>query len=158
MFSRVLSAAIFAAMPTAPVIAEILQPIGNWLLDYREDQCLASRDYGRPDKPITLGVRPAPNGETYELLVSQRRAGPEFATELKGAVDFGHGPIKAWLLSYGGKNNKSNVYQFRVSAADMAQANSAATVTVKAEGAPELSFALQSMPALSKVCKTAPST
>lgn len=150
MFGRVLSAAVSAAISSAPAIAETLQPIGSWILDYREDQCLASRNYGRPDKPITLGIRPAPNGETFELLVAQPRAGPEFATELKGAVDFGHGPIKTWLLAYSGKNSKSKVYQFRVSAADIAQANSAASVTVKPEGAPDFSFALQSMPALLK--------
>jgi len=152
MFRRVLSAAISAALVSSATSAraEVLQPVGNWVLDYRDDQCLATRDYGRPEKPITLGVRPAPNGETYELLVSQPRQGPEFATESKGAVDFGHGSIKAWLLSYGGKISKSNVYQFRVSAADMAQASSSPTVTFKPEGAPNLSFALRSMPALLK--------
>lgn len=150
MFSRARTVAILAALAvsTTRASAEILQPAGNWVLDYRDDQCLASRDYGRPEKPVTLGVRPAPNGETYELLVSQPHAGPEFATELKGAVDFGPGPIKAWLLSYGGRITKSIVYQFRVSAADMAQASSAETVTFRPQGAPNLTFALRSMPAL----------
>lgn len=152
MFSRVFSVAMLAAFANsaAPALAEVLQPAGNWVLDYRDDQCLASRNYGRPDKPITLGVRPAPNGETYELLVAQPHAGPTFATEWKGIVDFGHGPIKTWLLSYGSKNSKSDVYQFRISATDMAQANSAATVTFKPETAPNLSFALRSMPELLK--------
>jgi TonB family protein len=148
MFSRAVTAAMLAAICAAPAFGGVLQPVGKWIIDYREDQCLASRDYGRPDKPLRLGVRPAPTGQTYELLVAQPRSGPEFAKELAGAVDFGHGDIKAWLLSYAAKGSKSNVYQFRISAADMAQAASAATVTVKPDGAPNLTFALDSMPAL----------
>jgi hypothetical protein len=152
MLQRVFFAALIVAIliSATPVTAGVLQPTANWVVDYREDQCLATRQYGQPAKPLTLGVRPSPNGETYELLVSQPHSGPDFATELKGAVDFGRGPTKAWLLTYGSKIGKSTVYQFRISAADMAQARSAATVTFKAEKAPNITFALGSMPELLK--------
>jgi TonB family protein len=130
--------------------AEVLQPVRNWNVDFREDQCLASRDYGTADKPVILGIRPAPNGETYELLLARPHSGPAFATELKGFVDFGRGPIRAWLLTFAGKNAKLTVYQFRVSAAEMSQANSAATITFKPQGEPDISLALKSVPALLK--------
>jgi hypothetical protein len=151
MFHRLcLAALLFVLNSTATAQAEILQPIRNWNIDYRDDQCLASRAYGKPEKPITLGLRPAPNGETYELLVELPHAGPGRTAELKGSVDFGNGPIQAWLLSYATSDGKSNLYQFRISAADMAQANAASTVTVKASGSPALTFALSSMPVLLK--------
>jgi TonB family protein len=92
--------------------ADALHPIKNWVVDYREDQCLATRDYGSPDNPITLAIRPAPNGETYELLVGRKHSGPDFATEQKGFVDFGNGRIKSWLLNYGFTKSKADVFQF----------------------------------------------
>jgi TonB family protein len=150
-FGAVLSAT--AAMVPSPSFADVLHPIANWVVDYREDQCLASRDYGSAAKPVTLGIRPAPTGETYELLVARPGHGPDYATESKGAVDFGKGPIRAWLLSYGGKTSKSDIYQFRITAAEMEQASSAATVIVSPEGAPNLTFELRSMPALLKGLK-----
>jgi TonB family protein len=139
-----------SAIGSTSARAEVLKPTANWVLDYRDDQCLASRDYGSADRPVTLGIRPAPNGESYELLVARPRAGPDFATEMKGSVDFGHGPIRAWILNYAGKNAKISVFQFRISAADMEQAKSATEVTFRPERALDMTFALRSMPALLK--------
>ncbi|MEO8547392.1 MAG: energy transducer TonB [Sphingomicrobium sp.] len=118
------------------------------MVDYRDDQCVASRQYGAPDNPIALGIRPAPNGETYELMVSRKRSGPDFAVEQEGSVDFGGGRIKAWLLNYGGTQTKADVYQFRISAPEMEQARFAKTVTLRAARALDVSFELRSMSAL----------
>ncbi len=152
MFDRVTRVALETLLFIAatPAIAEALHPIRNWVVDYREDQCVAYRDYGSPDKVITLGIRPAPNGETYELMVARPRSGPDFATEEKGSVDFGRGPIRAWLLNYGGRRSKSDIYQFRISAAEMEQARSAKTATLRTADAPDFTFELRSMPALLK--------
>lgn len=152
MFSRV-ALAIFATLTLiagAPALADVLHPLRNWVVDYREEQCVAYRDYGSPEKPITFGVRPAPNGETYELLVARPRSGPDFATEQKGTVDFGRGLIKSWLLNYGGRQSKSDIYQFRISAAEMDQSRNANTVTLRPESAPDFTFELRSMPELLK--------
>ena len=131
--------------PAEPACGEILQPIKNWNVDYRDDQCLASLNYGDPAKPVTLGIRPSPNGETYELIVALPQAGPYRATELQAAVDFGAGPIKAWLLSYATADGKSDLYQFRISAADMEQARAARTLKIEPSGSQNLTFALRSM-------------
>ena len=84
-----------------------LAPTGPWTLDYAENQCNASRTYGQADDPVLFAIRPAPNGATYELLFGKGQPGPRYAEELRGRVDFGRGPIKAWLLHYGAKPGKS---------------------------------------------------
>ena len=132
-----------------PAIAEQpLEPVGKWDLDYGETQCGAFRDYGSAEDPVTLAIRPSRNGDTYEILVARRSRGPAFAEELRGSVDFGQGPIKAWLLRYGSASKALEIYQFRISAAEMAQARSAASVTLHVTGAPDFAFSLEVIPQL----------
>lgn len=140
--------AMVAASPSAAQPVQPLQPLKNWVVDYAEAMCTAAREYGDPENPITFGIRPAPTGETYELLIGRNRAGPAYAEEMEGSVDFGRGPMTAWMLHYGSNSKKHDVYQFRISAADMAQARSASTITFRAKGGPDTSFILRSMPAL----------
>lgn len=132
MLRRVLFAFSTIASFTSASTADVLHPLEKWVVDYREDQCIATRAYGPAENPITIGIRPAPNGETYELLVSRKHAGPNFATEEKGYVDFGQGRIRSWLLNYGFKQTKRDVYQFRISTAEMQQARAATAVQLNA--------------------------
>ena len=146
----VLFAILFAqALPAAPPRVP-LQPTGSWVLDYGETQCIASRQYGTTEKPLILGIRPAPNGETYELIVGRARYGPEFAEEFEGSVDFGNGPITSWLLHYGRSGKKVSLDQFRISASDMSQAGVSKSATLHTRGGPDVTFALANMPALLK--------
>lgn len=146
---------VLAAASSIPSTAAVaqgapLQPIKPWNLDYGETQCTAAREYGSSAEPIVFAIRPAPNGETYELLMGRSRRGPSFAQQLEGSVDFGRGPINAWLLHYAGKTSKIAVHQFRISATDMAQAASASSVTLRLKGGGHFSFSLANMPALLK--------
>lgn len=151
MFKRSIRAILASAsllwLPNSAA-ARPLQPIGPWDLDYGQTQCIASRDYGDAAKPTTFAIRQSPNGETYELVLLLQSPSPDYAEELKGVVDFGRGPIESWLLHFGPKTAKANLYQFRISAADMAQARSADKVTLRIPGTPEVSFELASMPQL----------
>jgi TonB family protein len=132
-----------AASPERP-----LQPLHPWNINYGDTQCTAARDFGDVSNPIVLGIVPAPDGQSYELLVSRPRSGPDFATEMPGTVDFGRGPVKAWLLYYGVKGSSSSIYQYRISVAEMNQGRSAAAVKLDASGGQDFEFSLSSMPAL----------
>jgi len=140
------SASISTTGVAAPPAA--LDPLKNWVVDYGETQCAALREFGDPAKPIIFGIIPSPDGGTFELLVKRPRSGPDFAEEMPGIVDFGRGPIKAWLLYFGTKKGGSSLYQYRISAEQMAQARSASTVTLHADGGEDFSFRLAVMPAL----------
>jgi TonB family protein len=149
MSRRLLPSCILIALMMGPApAAEPLRPIKGWVVDYREDQCLASREYTSANDPITLAVRPAPNGETFELMVGVKHGGPDFATEEKGYVDFGNGRINSWLLHYGFRKTHADVYQFRITSAEMQQASKAPSVTLTLDRGLDFTFALSSMPAL----------
>lgn len=136
------------ASAAAPQPLQPLHPLGAWNLDYGETQCAALRDFGTSQDAITFAIIPALNGETYELFVGRRHYGPMFAEELEGSVDFGSGPIKAWLLHYAGQGRKVELYQYRITAGEMAQARTAKRVRLRIEGGPERTFELEDMPAL----------
>jgi TonB family protein len=141
-----LAAALLLLAAQSPAPAGILIPQGPWVVDYADTQCSASRKYD--PGPILFAIRPAPNGETYELLLGRERSGPHYAEELEGSVDFGRGPIKAWLLHYGGSGKKFDIYAFRISAAEMATASSAIRVTLRTRNRPDVFLELDHMSAL----------
>jgi TonB family protein len=143
----------FLAVMTAAAVrasAAPLEPVGKWDLNYGDADCLAFRDYGNVQRPITLALTESPNGETFEILVARRSDPPEYAQELQGSVDFGSGPINAWLLRYRSPTKGYDVYQFRIPAADMAQAPSAKAVTLRLKDASDFAFTLEAMQPLLK--------
>src|SRR5436309_12864187 len=81
--------------------AALLQPTTQWAVDYGETQCTAARSFGDASAPVVLGIVPSLAGDTFKLVVGVPHAGPKFAEETQGTVDFGHGKIKTWLVHYG---------------------------------------------------------
>jgi TonB family protein len=150
MFRSVSTAMISASLLALPqsASARTLQAVGPWDLDYGQAQCIASRNYGDAAKPTTLAIRQSPNGETYEILLVRQTPPPEYAEELQGSVDFGHGPLRAWLLHYRPTSGKLNVYQFRIPATAMAEGRTASEVSLRIPGMPDVGFQLASMPQL----------
>jgi len=145
-----LIASALGTIAHSPATAETLSPLKPWVLDYADTQCVAQRQYGDAADPLTLAILSAPNGETYELIIARKHSGPGFAQELPGTVDFGHGPIKAWLLHYGAMTDKIEFYTFRISASDMAQARTASAVTLRSGVRPNVTFSLANMTNLLK--------
>jgi TonB family protein len=124
--------------------AEPLNPIKPWILNYADEQCLASREYGAPQHPTILAFRPAGNGKSYEVFVFRTTAYPRFAQELTGSIDFGLGPIQTWLLRYHVTRSNLVAYKFRVSAEHFVQIANANSVTLTVNGGPTFYLSLQS--------------
>lgn len=143
---------VLVLIPARASADQPLNPLKPWIVDYDSAECHAERDYSDLVRRVTLGVRPSPNGDTYELLVARDGVGPRYARELQGTVDFGQGPIKAWLLNYGTKEPALNILKFRITSNQMAQARSATTarfhVSGVVAGPSDVSFTLKAMPDL----------
>ena len=147
MFKRVLSGMVLVSASGATA-GQPLQPVGSWVLDYRPTQCIASRKYENAAQPTILAIRQSPNGETYEIRVARNSQVSEPIKEEEGTVDFGRGPIAAWVLFYQTPKRTLDVHQFRIPATDMAQARSANEVTLQIAGSSDFTFTLDSMPQL----------
>lgn len=146
-----LSAMLFYAASAPAAGAQPLEPVKPWVVHYEPATCTADRAYANASNPTYLGLEPSAWGNTYDLVVAANGVGPRHAKELAGSVDFGHGPIKAWLLHYGlDEPTKLNFYKFRISAAEMAQAKSAASATFHVDGQADFTFSLAQVPDLLK--------
>jgi TonB family protein len=141
----VIGLSILMTSSVGPADAKPLQPVKPWDLDYGDAQCTAMRAYGDNAAPVTLAIIPAPDADTYELLVLYKMPYSGFAEELDGVVDFGSGPLKASLLQYGSKDKKMTFYRFRLSAVQMTQARIASAVTLRMKDARSFSFELDSV-------------
>ena len=141
-----MAVAVVIAAPPAPATVPD-QPVAKWAVDYGETQCLAIRRYGDAKKPTLLAIRPAPNGTSYELMLTSRTPGAEFAEEHKGSVDVGAGPIEAWLLRFH-TSDRRTLYTYRISAAQMVAARNATVVTFRNRKINAESYALDNMRAL----------
>lgn len=139
---------LFSTHLAAAPGASVFHAAKPWDLDYGETQCTVMRQYGDPADPVTLAIIPAINGATYEIVVAYKRPPPDYAEEFEGKVDFGAGPITAWAIKYGSNDRKVRLYRFRITSAEMAQARNAQAVTLHLRDAPDVTFALDNMPAL----------
>jgi hypothetical protein len=148
MIARVVAIVTTVATGAAAGAQVPLQPLKPWNLDYAEAQCAALRQYGSAADPITLAIRPAPNGETFELLVSQRRSAPQYAVQEDGSVSFGGKPIVLEILHYRLQDRPVSIHQFRLTSAQMGEARTAQVVTFVMGRERRISFALRSMPAI----------
>ena len=137
-----------APAQTAGAAIGALAPTTKWQLDYQPTHCVAARDFGPADNSTTLAIRPAPNGDTYELMIVRNGRGPKFAEQLAGTVDFGSGPVKSWVLRISANSPNKVLHMARVSNAVMAQARTAKSLRFQAGKAVDATMQLASMPAL----------
>ncbi|MCL6729834.1 energy transducer TonB [Sphingomonas hankyongi] len=152
MIKRVACYAVVGAsalVAATPAIGAPLQPLKPWVLDVGEAQCTATREFGKAEDPVTLVIRPAPNGETYELILMRHQVGSsKYASQYPGSVDFGGTPIKVQSLKFRPKDQRLTQHHFRISQTEMQQAKQAPLVTFRSEGLLATSLALRNMPAV----------
>lgn len=139
----VLSSQTFAqgSAPSQPI-----EPSKPWVVHFDDTECYAERTYGTEQDPVVLGLRPSPAGDTFELLLALKRPSPRYAQQHSGMVDFGKGPIKAWLLRYGVKDQSYRIDKFRIDAKTMNQATTASDVSFRVDGTTEHRLALRAVP------------
>ena len=113
---------------------QALSPIKPWVVHGDDTECSAERTYGTANDPIILALRPSLERDTYELMLASKRPGPQLAQQLSGTVDFGKGPVKAWLLRYGLADKSFRIDKFRIDAPAIAQSATASNITFRISG------------------------
>ena len=145
MYLRLVLAALAMSVPvTAPASDTVLEPTGQWVVNFDSAQCFAARNYGSIDKPLYLIIKMPPVGEVVQVAVQRRRPALR-AEQLRGTIQFGTGqPIRMDLLEYKPGNDGLRTLIANVSEVDFAAARAASDVRIKTSGLDER-FALHSM-------------
>ena len=81
--------------------ASSLVPTGNWVVDYADRQCVASRRFDNGGKPLTLAIKPSPTSDVVQLNLL--RPGREISgVQTETEIVLGNAsPLKLRELSFG---------------------------------------------------------
>jgi hypothetical protein len=130
---RALAFALCAALPltaAAGAPPPLQRPVKPWNLDYGMTACMAVATFGTPDKPITLALRPSPNGTVVRLMVfrpgqAHQAFQFELTTNLGGASAHTNG------LHFAGADHKRNIVWINVARGDLEALRTAGEILLR---------------------------
>jgi TonB family protein len=126
----VASFAATAAEPTAPKA-----PTGKWTVNFADNQCLASREFGTADQPLTLAIKAPVRGDVLQLAVLKGSRGPLSPQQLNGKLRLGDSPAKATsALVFSGMEGKRRIYLYNLASAEVAGWGGGGALALEAGG------------------------
>jgi TonB family protein len=129
----------------APAVATTaVQPTGPWRVSYDVAQCVAHRDYGTPDKPVELVLKPSPKGSVMRIFVL-RKGGTAELEQLPATLWFGDQRDYTNLLHYRDEQTGFGIAAINVPMALFKANMSAPYVRIESRG-PDAAFALSQLP------------
>ena len=96
---------MIAALLVIAAPAEHLPATGQWVVEFGDAQCIASRKFGDDKDPWTLVIKPSPTSDVTQLI-AVKKGSSAFAVQGDARLTFGKSPpMKVKQLSYGIKGN-----------------------------------------------------
>ena len=127
------------------------QPTGRWVVDFDDAQCVASRDYGSKESPLTLVIESPPAGNIVQVgVLSAGRGGkPE---QLDGEVVIGQRPaFRTSMIAFTPKAQNERLYLTNLPVEEFAFARTASVIAIHAKGGLDEHLAIPAMQPLMKV-------
>lgn len=109
-------------------------PTGKWVVNFDDEQCVATRDYGSEDDPIYFTIKSPPIGDVVQMGIV--RNGPSSEPDLiQGQVTFDQGPeIETTFLQYGVKKHGRQATLVTIPATAVDAMKVATSVDIRARG------------------------
>ena len=123
------SVSMIAATPAA---AAPMAPVEGWTVDYSETQCAAHRSFGADGRKVSLALRPALDGSSYEVSIAEGGAEYQIPNQIAGRADFGGGAARTWVLKHRDAATNSQIHRFGVSADQLAWSEAGSEVAFRA--------------------------
>lgn len=138
------SAAATAAEP------ELRRPTAQWVVDFDDSKCVASRKYGSEAEPIHLVLKAPPQGEVMQLAV-MRKGSNAPADQLPATIAFDDArALKTNMLRYNPSKSGLRVHLLNMPSSDFALVRQAKTLSIRSGGLDE-TFQLSQMEQLLKI-------
>lgn len=155
LFHFAIAFALGAAVWAQPGLAAApRQPTSQWILEFADDKCYATRNYGSSDKPLLLVLKPSPMGEVLQLTVARHdRAGDTL--QLPAIVEIGdHPTIRTSALAWNARRAKIRSLRINLPEEEAGLLARASTLRIFSAGEFGDTFALSNMGNLMKAMKT----
>lgn len=150
MVGRLVAAGLLA-FPAASAQAEPLQPTAKWVVDFDEAQCIAYREYGTREKPMTLVFKQPALGSVMQVAVLTKGHFSGEPKQVDGSIRFDDRPaVKIPALQWRHNRDKLPIRMINVPLKDFAAARTAKILRFEA-GALQREFGLSDVNDLMKV-------
>jgi hypothetical protein len=109
--------------------AEPRQPTARWTVDFDDAQCVASRNYGTPQKPLQLVIKALPLGDVVQVGIIRPDERAE-TTTLGATVTIDDGtPIATRMLAFTPTGSKQRAYLANLPVATFTQLTAAKSLS-----------------------------
>jgi len=133
---------LFAAASTAA----LFQPTSKWLVNFDDSQCVAQREYGTAEKPLTLMLKTPVSGDVVQLALVVDDTGSAEARQIYGRVAWGSGKgLVTTILTYRGGRANRRLYLVNLPKAQVIEAAASDRLTVSAGKDLQHSFVLSNL-------------
>jgi len=122
-----------------------LQPTKPWVLEFADEQCVAAREYGAPDKPLAIILKPSPVGNLIQITFLRPATGGaprDIAADLRIGD---HPPIETRALTFDSKSAKLRSMRISLPAETADRLAEARTIEINASGELDQTFAIAPM-------------
>jgi TonB family protein len=134
MSLRVLSFLAFLAVPcVAASAAELRAPTSAWRVKFDDSKCLASRDYGTPERRVQLVLKAPAIGDVVQVAII-RKAPSRRAVQLAGRIRIDGGtPVEISMLAHSPAGSGFRAYLINMPSSQFALVRQASELSVKGE-------------------------
>jgi TonB family protein len=127
------------------------KPVNRWIVDFADNQCVASLNFGDSKNPLFFGLKPSPLGEIMQVVVVKKAGYFESPDQLPVKIQVDNQPpLEFSMLAVGGKPGAPDNFRINLALADFAPLRTATSVTIISGGKLNETFQLVQMPALLK--------
>jgi len=108
-------------------------PTSKWVVDFHEKQCVAFRDYGTAEEPLTLALKAPATGNMLQLIVATRGPGRQLAEQANGSILInGQQRLPVSFIIFRPQNAKLRQYRANLALERFPGLSSATSLTVVA--------------------------
>lgn len=141
-----LSANVSAAADTAP-----RKPVGSWIVDFDDAQCVASRDYGTAEAPLTLALKAAPVGNLMQVVLAIPSSGEGEAEHSPATISVdGRPAIQTNMIAFSTPGSQQRQFRINLPQDQFASVGAARTIRISGGGL-DYQFELAQMAPLKRI-------
>jgi TonB family protein len=118
----------------------------RWVVNYADNQCVASLNFGDDKHPLILALKPSPAGDIMQLVVVKQAGFFDSPAQVPVKVRFDDQPAREFsMLAVQGNKAGPDNFRINLSLADFAPMRSASSVTITSRGKMDEKFQLVQM-------------